>query len=459
MESVGDRSAKKLGPPLSIGRNCRGGARRQVGPELPESCYGRGPSFKLGCLNFQQLFFVVIYGYLLGSPVDRAVSRQLSFVSAVARPPAYSAESANFPPCRAVHVIAMASFSRGLGSQFFLLVRPQAPCKCAATPQLASHILFRLPRSPFQPHTRSRFLQTAARSNAPVRGAPGPKSTPKNAAPLLTPATGTPLPSRIISYASQLALRNRVTLYEAPSHFWFRFSSISAAAFCIMYTTYQYWAIYLHPPPDLAWWVPHAYGAILVFMSCVGIYFGMGITRIVRSIDAVSVSSLLAANKGKLPKALVRDAGVGTGTTSPIYIEVEIQRVIPFLPRRKFRVWPDQIELPFRMADAVAAQSGGAASKAPMTLKQQVEAQRAEKERRAAERKYNMDHLLTAPFRDAKKGFKMMWEGMARAFHREGFAKVDIGGTFYKLDVTDGWAMDQGRAMDRVLPIKQVKVR
>ncbi|KAK4442147.1 hypothetical protein QBC34DRAFT_419200 [Podospora aff. communis PSN243] len=358
----------------------------------------------------------------------------------------------------------MASFSRGLGPQFFLLVRQQAPCKCAATPQPASHILFRLSRSPFQMHTRSRFLQTAARSKAPVKGAPKggpvPKPTPNNAAPLLTPAPVTPLPSRIISYASQLAIKNRVTLYEAPSHFWFRFSSVSAAVFCIMYTTYQYWAIYLHPPSDLDWWVPHAYAAILIFMSAVGIYFGLGITHIVRSIDAVSVSSLLAANKGKLPKALVRDAGVGTGTTSPIYMEVELQRVIPFLPRRKFRVWPDQIELPFRMADAVAAQSGGgAASKAPMTLKQQVEAQRAERERRAAERKYNMEHIMTAPFRDAKKGFKAVWEGMARAFHREGFAKVDIGGTFYKLDVTDGWAMDQGRAMDRVLPIKQVKIR
>ncbi|KAK0623027.1 hypothetical protein B0T14DRAFT_515085 [Immersiella caudata] len=353
----------------------------------------------------------------------------------------------------------MASFSRGLGPQFILLVRQQAPCKCAATPQPASHILFRLSRSPLQAHTRSRLLQTAARSKTSVKGGPVPKSANKNAAPLLAPAKGTPLPSRIISYASQLALKNRVALYEAPSHFWFRFSSVSAAAFCIMYTTYQYWAVYLHPPEDLAWWVPHAYGAILVFMSCVGIYFGMGITRIVRSIDAVSVSSLLAANKGQLPKALVRDAGVGTGTTSPIYIEVETQRVIPFLPRRKFLVWPDQVELPFRMADAVAAQSAGAASNAPMTLKQQVEAQRAERDRKAEERKYNMEHLMTSPFRDAKKGFKVMWEGMARAFHREGFAKVDIGGTFYKLDVTDGWAMDQGRAMDRVLPIKQIKVR
>lgn len=208
----------------------------------------------------------------------------------------------------------------------------------------------------------------------------------------------------------------------------------------------------------MTWWLPHAYGLICVFMASVGVYFFMGTARIIRSIDACSVSSLLAANKGKLPKALARAAG--EGAQSPIYIEVETQRMVPFLPRRKIQVWPDQVQLPFRMADAVAVQQGGngVAGKAPMTLKAQVEAAKAEREAKEAARKYTMDHLLTAPFRDAKKGASTMWQGIARAFHREGFAKLTVGNWTYKLDVTGGWALDNGRAMDRILPVKQIRV-
>ncbi|KAK0646158.1 hypothetical protein B0T16DRAFT_390642 [Cercophora newfieldiana] len=348
----------------------------------------------------------------------------------------------------------MASFSRGLGPQFLLLVRQQGACKCASTPQPATHILFRLSRSPFQSQSHTRFLQACAK--IPVKGATIRKTSPKNGAPLLPSAASTPLSSRIISYASQLALKNRVTLYEAPSHFWFRLSSMTAAFFCITYTTYHYWSIYLNPPPDLDWWVPHAYGVICVFMASIGVYFALGTSRIVRSIDAVSVASLLASNKGKLPKALARKAG--SGAQSPIVIEVSTQRMVPFVPNKKILLWPDQVLLPFRMADAVAARSLNGAPKPPMSLKAQLEAARAEQEAKAAARKYNMEHIMTAPFRDAKKGFKAVWEGMARAFNREGFAKITLDNLNYKLDVSGGWAMDEGRAMDRILPIKQIKM-
>jgi len=193
-------------------------------------------------------------------------------------------------------------------------------------------------------------------------------------------------------------------------------------------------------------------------MASAGVYFAMGTLRIVRSIDAVSVASLLVNTKRKLPRALAR--APAAAAQSPIYIEVQTQRMVPFLPRKKVLLWPDQVLLPFRMADAVAARgiSGGAPNKPPMTLKAQVEAARAEKDAKAKAYKYDVEHRMTIPFRDAKKGFKVVWDGISRAFYRDGFAKIDLDGVQYKIDVSGGWAMDNGRAMDRLFPIKQIKV-
>ena len=76
-----------------------------------------------------------------------------------------------------------------------------------------------------------------------------------------------------------------------------------------------------------------------------------------------------------------------------------------------------------------------------------IERQRAEEERRRREFQYDKEHLMTAPFRHAGRAFSAAWQGVRRSFTKEGFAKVNIGGKQYKLDVTGGWALDGGRAL------------
>jgi hypothetical protein len=112
------------------------------------------------------------------------------------------------------------------------------------------------------------------------------------------------------------------------------------------------------------------------------------------------------------------------------------------------------------MSEVVAARGDVVPTKGagPAGLRERVQAERAEREARAKARKYEMDHLMTAPFRDAKKGFRAVWDGMSRAFHRGGFAQVELGGKNYKLDVS-GWAMENGRAMDRILALKKTSGR
>jgi hypothetical protein len=47
-----------------------------------------------------------------------------------------------------------------------------------------------------------------------------------------------------------------------------------------------------------------------------------------------------------------------------------------------------------------------------------------------------------------------IFTGIRRAWSREGFMKVDVKGKMYKLDITGGWALDGGKALDRLATIK-----
>ncbi|KAK4157992.1 hypothetical protein C8A00DRAFT_11176 [Chaetomidium leptoderma] len=360
----------------------------------------------------------------------------------------------------------MASFSRGLGPRILLLVRQHAPSECAATQ--ARQLL----RARF---STARLLQKAARSSRstakllpkPV-AKPTPKPTPKpapEAAPKAAPKAAPAKPSRIVgaattqavrpaTYAEQLALKGRTLLYESPSHFWFRAGCFSSATFCVSYTVYQYWAVILHPPEGLMWWIPHAFGAILVFMAGMGAYFVMGAGRIVSSIEAVPAAAVA--------KHIIAKAANNQAATSPIYIEVATRRMAPFMPAKKTILLPEEVQLPFRMYNVFAGTPGARlemGQKPAMGMAERVRAERAARDAKIAERKYTMDHIMTAPFRDASKAFGTAFSGIRRSFNREGFAKIQLGKQEYKLDVTGGWALDDGRAMDRLLAVRSNSMR
>lgn len=346
----------------------------------------------------------------------------------------------------------MASFSRGLGPRLLFLVRQQAPCQCAA-PQAARQLLSAR-------FSTSRLLQKAARTPRPPAKA-APKPTAPTTAPKAAPAKTSPVLSsaatqavRPATYAEQLALKGRTILYESPSHFWFRAGCFSSAAFCVSYTVYQYWAVILHPPEGLMWWIPHAFGAILVFMAGMGAYFVMGAGRIVRSIEAVPAAAVAAKQLAKSKAAT---------SQTPIYIEVATRRMVPFMGPKKTLLLPEEVQLPFRMysvfAGTGAHDPAAQGQQRPTSLAERVRAERAARDAKIAERKYQMDHILTAPFRDAGKAFGTAWRGIQRSFNREGFAKIQLGKQEYKLDVTGGWALDDGRAMDRLLPVRPNAMR
>ncbi len=315
---------------------------------------------------------------------------------------------------------------RGFRLQAIALVQ-RTPCMRVAQPQPA-HFLLRI-RIP------SRAFQTALR----FRAAAKPSTLRATAA---TPIATKTNPARIGSYAEQLAAKGtRTALYEAPSHFWLTASSFGAAAFCVSYSVYHYWATILYPPEGMAWWVPHGFAVICIFMAGMATYFVSGATRIVRSIEAVP-ASLVKLSKGTKASA----------AKTPLYIEVAVRRVVPFMAPKKILALPEEVKMPFRMNSIFQGAS-------PLSVKDQIKAARAELERREAARQHQMDHIMTAPFRDAGRGLSGAWMGIRRALTKEGFASLKVKKTSYKLDISNCWALDNGRSLDRLVAVRPNEMR
>ncbi|KAK3901248.1 hypothetical protein C8A05DRAFT_35074 [Staphylotrichum tortipilum] len=369
----------------------------------------------------------------------------------------------------------MASFSRGFafplprpfsssqpGSRcLLLLVRQHAAAPAAECAAAQARLLLRARFS------TSRLLQkaplprrpppTAAPKPAPASGA---KSLPGKATPKASPVLGaaaTQAARSVFSYTEQLALKGRTLLYEAPSHFWYRFGCYMTACFCFTYSGYNYWAVHLNPNDGLMWWVPYTFAFIIVFMAAVGSWFIWSTGNIVKSIEAVPAAAVAKEIASRAAKTAANTTALSTPTAalpSPIYIEVLTRRPFPFAPPKKHLMHPDEIQLPFRMHGIHARTAREHGPPAPRTLREQreqIRAERAARDARAAERKYTMDHLLTAPFRDGAKAFGTAITGLSRAFTRSGFAKIRLGKKKYRMDAMGGWALDDGRALDRLM--------
>ncbi|KAK3388211.1 hypothetical protein B0T20DRAFT_107672 [Sordaria brevicollis] len=353
----------------------------------------------------------------------------------------------------------MASISSRLGSQFVLLAQRTAPCArtVSSQPSATRFTVIFGSGSSFRSAQTARFFASKAKKTVKAKPAPSTTTiTTVSAPPTVVPP----------SYAEQLAKKGRTLLYEAHSHAWFRFASFTTGSFCVAYSLYNYWSIHLNPPADLATWVPYAYGVICAMTIGMGGYFFMGMRRIVRHIEAVPASQVASTiteastkKKGLADFLATKPKAVPVTTPSPIYLEVAYSRAIPFLPNKKEYYHPSEVEMPFRMQllcerlNALTAQKH-VANKLPATKTGQIMAANKQKAARQKEQKERMSHLLTLPFRDAAKVFRGAYDGLRRSFYREGFAKVYLRGVEYRLDMTSGWALDDGRAIDRLVHVK-----
>jgi hypothetical protein len=320
----------------------------------------------------------------------------------------------------------MSAFSRGC------LVKHQVACNPRTI-----HLFF--PSKSFQ---TPRFFTTSPLFHAVKKPRPSqaikkplsntkPSSPPPKVIPQTSPAAAT-----YQSYATTLAQKLHPTLlYSAPSHTSFMVACYTGSTFCFTYAIVNYWSNYISPPEGVATWVPIAFGGVSIFMAAFGTWLILGPTRLIKTITAIP------RNANSMSTA------VGKAANPELQIEVELKKMfpLPFFPARKLYVKPEEITLPIPLAPPPSK------TLSPADLRQIRIEEEAENKRRL---EYQQSHFLTFPLRNTSRAFFELFKAIGRMWHREGFVNVGIKGSNYKLDVTGGWALDAGRALDRLAKVK-----
>ncbi|ORY69829.1 uncharacterized protein BCR38DRAFT_334117 [Pseudomassariella vexata] len=262
-----------------------------------------------------------------------------------------------------------------------------------------------------------------------------PKSTTSSASRRSAIQSPHPDPS---SYGQRLAqAMNGTILYESVSSKMFLFSSYLAAYSTMTAAGLNIYFNVYHPPAGVGEWVPYAFGAVGMILGGFAMSFALRPANIVRSIKV-------------LPNAATTVPGakpVAPTLSSKILIEVQARGSLPIpgLPLKKMIVEPHNIILHCRMYNP----------KVEPTMKQKFLNRKEEEKRLMERREYDKNHLMTVPFRDGKRAASTIFTSIRRGLTGEGFAPIIILGTKYKLDISNAYALEDGRALDRLARLEE----
>ncbi|KFY27068.1 hypothetical protein V493_03712 [Pseudogymnoascus sp. VKM F-4281 (FW-2241)] len=137
----------------------------------------------------------------------------------------------------------------------------------------------------------------------------------------------------------------------------------------------------------------------------------------------------------------VRSAVANGPPTLRIDIELRKMLPLPFLAPRVVTASPADLQLNHSIFVPPAR---------PETAAQRLEVARQRAEEVAAERQKS---IMLAPFRHASQACFGLFVAIKRTWTREGFLDLKAGKRTYKLDITGGWALDEGRALDRICKV------
>ncbi|KAI0868095.1 hypothetical protein GGS24DRAFT_228704 [Hypoxylon argillaceum] len=233
------------------------------------------------------------------------------------------------------------------------------------------------------------------------------------------------------THAQRLAMKSQpTTLYEAASQTGFLISSYGAAFFCFGSAGINSWFNVYNLPPGISDWVPVGFGVVSFVFAALGTIFALRPSSIIRSIKV-------------LPNMALQKAPASP--SQPVLLEIAVRRIAPIpLPLKRIQVAPDCVVLVNRMQKIRTVRSAESLANKS----------REDAKRRKEQRQYELDHLMTAPFRDARRASTSLFDNIRRGLTGEGFAPVFINGVKYKLDLDGGYSLDNGQVMDRIVKIQ-----
>ncbi|KAK8049280.1 hypothetical protein PG994_011010 [Apiospora phragmitis] len=285
--------------------------------------------------------------------------------------------------------------------------------------------------TPFTPAVRSplsrRFLSTTRQLlTQATRGNVAPRATVTK-----TPIPRTRAANPTSSYALRLAQnKHGATLFEAAPQRIFLASSYAAGSFCIGAAVVNLYFNVYNPPPGLGDWIPYAFSAVAVMLGFLGMNFALMPAHVVRLIRVLPSAAAAAAGK---PGAGL----VGGGSSSVAHkVQLEVLRIV---------VEPNEVIMKTRLFHP---------NRLEPTEIEKMRMGREWEKRKKEQQQYDKDHLMTAPFRDGAWALGQILSAIRRGLTGEGFAPIEVKGGKYKLDIVKGYALEDGRALDRIVRIE-----
>ncbi|KEY70241.1 hypothetical protein S7711_04350 [Stachybotrys chartarum IBT 7711] len=255
------------------------------------------------------------------------------------------------------------------------------------------------------------------------------------------------LPSRGPSAASGAVASNRyalikslagkptpTTLYEGPSHFWYYFGCWTSGVTILTWTLLT-GPFMINQPEGTPQFVGWAYGAVYVVFGSIGFWLITKTPNIVHSIRLIPPKTLDAAAKAS--------SAAGPQPTPQPQLEVTVKRMLPFLQPKVITKDLDAVTLKSRFSLPSEHVPGLRYTE----RKLQAEAQK------KALRKFDMEHLLTMPFRRLGRGCRNLFVGVRDSWTDTGMGQMKIDGKTYKVDVTHGFAHDGFRTLERLVKV------
>ena len=233
------------------------------------------------------------------------------------------------------------------------------------------------------------------------------------------------------SFAKILAGRSSPTLlYEASSSTGHTIRVYLVGLFCIAYGAHQFYSVYLFPPPDF----PYILGVFSTGASFLVAFFGL---YVLFGVSQFALSIMILTDTVQAYR-VVRSITAIPPKSGPLLLKIDSASLF-------FMFRPRSVTVPHynvTMSDPLYIPE---VKLSPLELaqKRQKEVQMREKER---------SRILTLPFRQASYWTWRGFRAMKPVFFGYGFTQLDVKGKnrHWKLNPDAAWALDNGRALDRL---------
>lgn len=151
-----------------------------------------------------------------------------------------------------------------------------------------------------------------------------------------------------------------------------------------------------------------------------------------------------------LPSTTTRAVPTPAGTAAPVatspslQMEVTVQRMLPAMAPKVVTVPLEKVSLKSRFSLPQEY--------VPDLRRQEIKEEALQKAKR--QQKFDMQHLMTLPFRKIGRGFKGMFGGVRSAWTDMGFGKINVDGKEYRVNVERGFAHNGFQTLERLVPVK-----